>query len=76
MLNSTFIRQQAELMAERVERDAGADREQQIRRAFAITFGRAPDDDETSSAIAHVSEHGLPSLCRVLTNANEFLFLP
>jgi hypothetical protein len=76
LFNSTFIQQQAELMASRLERDAPANRSAQIARAFALTVGRDPSGDELSAAQLHASDHGLPSLCRVLLNTNEFLFLP
>jgi mono/diheme cytochrome c family protein len=75
LLNSSLIMQQAELFAERLERDAGSDRESQVRRAFWLAFGRAPDDDEMNSARRLVAEQGLSVFCRALYNANEFLYL-
>jgi hypothetical protein len=73
LLNSEFIIQQAALFAERLQRDAGDDATKQIHRAFALTFGRPPSADESSSAIKLVHEHGLAALCRALFNANEFV---
>ena len=67
--------QQAELFAERLEREAGSDVESQVRRAFWLAFGRAPDDDELNSARRLVAEQGLSVFCRALYNANEFLYL-
>ena len=38
-------------------------------------FGRSPREEETNETLAYLDEHGLPALCRILLNANEFLFL-
>ncbi len=48
----------------------------QVKTAFQLAFGREPQSEELSSASAIVERHGLDTLCRVLLNANEFLFLP
>ncbi len=75
LLNSPFMLQQAELLAARLQRDAGADRSQQIRRAFQLLFGREPNESEITDSLDLVQQHGLAALCRALLNANEFLFL-
>jgi hypothetical protein len=48
----------------------------QVKTAFQWAFGREPHGEEFSSAADIVERHGLDTLCRVLLNANEFLFLP
>ena len=48
----------------------------QIDRAFQLAFTRSPDATEARAAEAVVREHGLPTLCRVIFNANELLFIP
>jgi hypothetical protein len=48
----------------------------QVRRGFELTFLRAPASDEARICAQLASEQGLPVFCRVLLNANEFLFLP
>jgi mono/diheme cytochrome c family protein len=73
LLNSAFILQQSDLLAARLERDAGASSEDRIRRAFRLAFGRDPSSPETASAATLVLKHGLPALCRALFNANEFV---
>jgi hypothetical protein len=75
LMNSSLIMQQAELFAQRLERDAGSDRERQVRQAFWLAFGRPPDDDELTSARRLIAEQGLSVFCRALYNANEFLYL-
>jgi mono/diheme cytochrome c family protein len=76
LFNSGFVLQQADLFARRLRREAGDDPAAQVRRGFALAFGRQPDAAEMPAAVALVEVHGLPALCRALFNANEFLFLP
>jgi len=76
LLNSPFMVQQADLLADRLRRDAGDDVAAQVDRGFRLAFGRAPSDDERSAAVQLVRKHGLPALGRALFNANEFLFIP
>lgn len=76
LFNSDFVNQQAEFLATRLTHEAGQDPTQQIQRAFALTTQRQPTAAETGVCSALVKEHGLPALCRVLLNANEFLFVP
>ena len=61
--------------AKRIAKEAGEAPRKQIARAYAWTFGRKPQQEETKEALAYLQEHGLPALCRILFNANEFLFL-
>ena len=76
LLNSTFIQQQSNLLAARIEREIPTPGDDRPRRAFILTLGRSPDADELAAATSHLRDHSLPSLCRVLLNTNEFLFLP
>ena len=76
LLNAPFMTQQAELFAKRLEHESPADATGQVKRAFWLAFGRPPDADEEHGALALVSKEGLPTLCRALLNANEFIYLP
>ncbi len=73
LLNSPFALQQAEFLAARLEKEAGADAAAQTARAFHLAFGRAPAAEETAAATALIGEHGLKVFCRALLNANEFV---
>ena len=75
LFNSQFMLQQAELLAKRLEGEAGT-LEEQVRLAFALCFGRQPDETELEDAVAIAGEHGLAIVTRALLNANEFLFIP
>src|SRR5262249_21927235 len=77
LFNSGFVNQQAELFAARLAREAGeGNLEAQIKRGFQLTFLRDPADDEARVCTGLARRQGLPALCRVLLNANEFLFIP
>ncbi len=76
LFNSQFVAQQAAFFAQRLERDAGKDPAAQVDRAFLLLVGRRPTVDEAQLCSDLVRTQDLPSLCRVLLNANEFLFLP
>ncbi len=75
LFNGEFILTQAGRLAERAQREAGAEAAAQIDRAFALVFCRAPSPKEARAAQALVAKDGLPELCRVLLNTNEFAFI-
>lgn len=76
LFNSPFLLDRAEKLAERVKADAPTSADAQVTRTFALTLGRAPTTTERSAAVQTVNSHGLATLCRVLFNINEFLFIP
>jgi hypothetical protein len=81
LLNSEFANEHAVAHAERVRREAGTDRSQQIDRLFRLAFGRAPKVHETSLATRLLDRpvrkgaDPLPSLCLVVLNLNEFIYV-
>lgn len=75
LFNSPFVIQQAEFFAERLNRLAGSDPEQQIRCAFEILFARNPDPNEVSLCREMIRQEGLVPFCRAMLNASEFLFV-
>jgi len=77
LFNSRFTIEEADAFAQRVINDAGENNStQQIQRVYQLALARLPADDELADASAVVAEHGLATLCRVIYNSNEFLFLP
>jgi hypothetical protein len=86
LFNSPFTMDEAGAFAARIEADvakepaaatsAGDAVRRQIDRAFELAFTRLPDAIETRATEAIVREHGLPTLCRVIFNSNEFVFVP
>ena len=77
LMNNRFINMQAELFAERVRREAGADVEGQVERAFELALARPPGKYESDKARKFVAANadGLADLCRTLFNLNEFAYL-
>ncbi|HAT60816.1 MAG TPA: hypothetical protein DCS60_08610, partial [Opitutae bacterium] len=77
LLNSPFVREQAEQLASRVKKEAsGDDTEEQIRRSFQILLNREPDREELAACKEVAKETSLALVCRTLINSNEFAFLP
>lgn len=77
LLNSPFVREQAEQLANRVKEETSRnDAEAQIRRSFQILLNREPDSEELAACKEVVKETSLALVCRTLINSNEFAFLP
>ena len=80
MLNGDFVNEEAEHFASRVELSGNIDLAKQIECAFEIALGRLPSELEMSRIISLIESsdsvrEGLISLCRVLLNANEFIYV-
>lgn len=76
LFNSRFTIEQSDAFAARAKAEVGDNVVQQIRRVYQIALNRDPETDEIADAEPVVRAHGLATLCRVLFNSNEFLFLP
>ncbi len=76
LFNSTFVADRAAKLAEQIQKAMPNDSKQQIGRTFELTFGRQPTEVELSASASVVDKHGLETLCRVLFNSSEFLFIP
>jgi hypothetical protein len=67
--------EQADIFAARLRREAGAKVDSQIRRAYWLTVGRAPEKPDIAASESLISSEGLPAFCRALLNANEFVYV-
>ncbi len=76
LFNSRFTIEQSDAFAMTVKSLTSDDAAEQVDTAFRLALGRRPSADETEWVLPVVRQHGLPTLCRVLFNSNEFLFLP
>ena len=74
LLNNPFMVRQAEFFAERVKADAKTTAAQ-VETAYGLAFGRIPTALERTAMTAYVERHGLANACRLLFNANEFVFV-
>ena len=91
LLNSVFVVQQSERFAARVVRESGdVEPAGQVARAWELAYGRPPDADEVSLAVACLEEQSaaasaagekepkskaLACLCLTLLNSNEFIYV-
>jgi hypothetical protein len=66
---------QARQFAGRLEKELGRDPAKQIERAFQLTLNRAPSPEEAEKLGAYARQFGMPNLCRLLFNLNEFTFI-
>jgi hypothetical protein len=75
LFNSTFVLQQADLLAKRLAAESGTAPEAQAALAFRLFYARPPDATEQSASAAMIRDHGLPSFARAMFNTSEFLFV-
>jgi nitrogen fixation protein FixH len=74
LLNDPFLLKQSELFAERLKKVSDRPAAQ-VEAGFRIAFGRKPTPAETDLLVPLIEKRGLAQFCRVLFNANEFIFI-
>ncbi len=76
LLNNSFVLRHAGLLSERCLREgrSGGPRTQ-VSRAISLAMGRPALPDEVEAGAEFVRRHSLPAYCRLLLNANEFLYV-
>jgi hypothetical protein len=75
LLNNSFTLRMADALAERLERERPDNRQEQLARAFELAYGRPATADELAASSEFARQHGLAAFCRVLLNANGFLYV-
>ena len=79
LLNNEFVCAQAQLFAQRVEREVGSAAEAFAQRALQLAFAREPVPQEFSAAVAYLRGADPAalrvSLCQALFGANAFLYV-
>lgn len=75
LLNDPFVLRQADRFAKRLKVQSPADVEAQVTTAYRLAFGRAPSKNERDRSATFLREVGLTEFCRILFNANEFLYV-
>ncbi|MEE3370562.1 MAG: PSD1 and planctomycete cytochrome C domain-containing protein [Planctomycetota bacterium] len=85
MLNASFLWQRAELMAARIEQEAGREPSAQVKHIYEIAFARPPTDEERMLGIQFLErtpdkdgESGKPALvhyCHAIMGLNEFIYI-
>jgi hypothetical protein len=74
LLNDRFMVRQAEHFATRLK-GLAPDPPSQIRAAYRLAFGREATESETTRLTRFATQHSLAAACRLLLNANEFIFV-
>ena len=85
LMNSSFVKEQAEALADRLRQSNNSD-EQRIQRLYRVALGRIPDATETELLLQFLADHrngdsnsedgaGLLALCRAVMTSNEFFFV-
>jgi hypothetical protein len=74
LLNDPFMIRQAEFFAARLKKQS-PDLSRQIEAGWRLALGRRPRADEKELLASYARRHGLVNACRLLFNANEFMFI-
>ena len=74
LLNNGFVVTQAQHLAARVQRER-PELNAQVARAHRLALGRAAERSTQAQLVAFAEVEGLPALCRLLFNLNEFSFV-
>jgi len=74
LFNGAFINRQATHFAERLRKEAGADPDRQIERAYRLALCRPPSDAERAVLRDFLKRQSLVEMCRVVFNLNEFAY--
>ena len=74
LYNNDFVLHSAERMAAKIQR-ANDTLESQVTRVVRLVWLREPTSDELQAFSKFADTNGLPALCRLLLNSNEFLFV-
>ena len=76
LLNSEFVLDQSQRIADRAIREADGDKVRAISRCFELLLNRTPTADEHAAGLTLAKENSLALVCRALINSNEFAFIP
>jgi hypothetical protein len=74
VLNDPFVLLQAERLAQRLSQSC-REPKNQIDQAYQLALGRLPQTAEASKLLAYAKAYGMTSLCRILLNSSEFMFV-
>ncbi|OAI58059.1 hypothetical protein AYO49_01385 [Verrucomicrobiaceae bacterium SCGC AG-212-N21] len=74
LFNGDFVNEQAMHFAARLVREAGPDRESQLRLAWQLALCREPTKDELAKMLEFLDQESLTEVCRVILNLNEFAY--
>ena len=73
ILNNPFVLRQCEHLSARVA--PAGDLKKQIEQVYQLTLNRPPTKAELKKLLPFAEKNGMPSLCRLIFNTNEFVFV-
>ena len=73
LLNNPFVLKQCEHLAERVAMAGPLNR--QIEEVYRLALNRRPTSAELRQLVPFAQKHGMASVCRVIFNTSEFMFV-
>ena len=76
LLNSPFVIEQTQFIAQRALVLAENDQEAAVKNCFELILGRLPVAEELTVCLQIIQQGDLSLVCRALLNSNEFAFLP
>jgi hypothetical protein len=74
LMNNAFVQRQAQMLAERLKKEAGADTGRQVDLAYRLTLTRPPTAKERSLAVELIAAASLEDFANVMLNLSEFLY--
>jgi hypothetical protein len=74
LMNNTFVQRQAQLLADRLRKEAGADVGTQVDLAYRLALTRLPTARERSMGTEMIAKASLEDFTNVLLNLSEFLY--
>ncbi len=75
LLNHSFTLDMATALAERLKREMGNDIAAQVDRVYRLCYSRPATEEEVSACRQLVERHGLATLCRVILNTSEMIYV-
>jgi hypothetical protein len=75
LLNGSFTNQQAERLAERLEREAGKDPRKQVDLAFRLTTGHPPAPEQLRESLRFLKSGSKKEFALAMFNLNAFLYV-
>ncbi|MCA9059285.1 MAG: DUF1553 domain-containing protein, partial [Planctomycetaceae bacterium] len=75
LMNNELVFSLSDRLAARIRDEAGPDLTSQLNLAMEMIYGRIATAEDSTAITPFVAQYGLESLCRVMLNSNEFLYV-
>ena len=75
LMNNSLVQRLSKSFSGRLEQEANNDGKNPIEQAWLYALGRKPTADERKRCETLAKEHGLETVCWVIFNTSEFLYV-